>query len=167
MKKTQAYLQTNPKFRHTVVGYIVRNGEILLGIRKRVSHGLGELLIAGIGGGVEGGETEEEALDREFREEIKVSVTSCRLIGHATYMSPHKPKWNQKTSIYIVEGWEGEPQETEDIQPMWVKQDQLPQDRMWPDNLITIPKVLAEESFEAKFLYKEDGMIEEYRLNER
>jgi len=166
MKKIQNYLRTDPDFVLATVGYIVRAKELLLGVRKRVSSGLGESLIAGIGGKLEAGETDEQALKREFLEEVAATVTSYRLMGRATYLFPHKPKWNQKVSIYVIDGWEGEPQETDDVRPVWVQRATLPKDNMWPDNLYTIPLVLAGKTIEGVFLYNEAGSIEEYELFE-
>ena len=165
MYTIDTYLQTHPTFIHATVGYALHDDEILLGVRKRVSFGLGEQLIAGIGGKLEPGETDEQALKREFLEEIETEVVNCTLAGNVTYLFPHKPKWNQEVSIYRVEKWRGEPQETEDIQPQWFKQTELPKDRMWPDNLYTIPKVLAGQPIDGVFLYGEDGTIAEYRLS--
>lgn len=166
MAKLRTYLDTQPELTRATVGYVVKDGTILLGLRKRVSFGLGESLIAGIGGKLEPDESDEAALKREFMEEISVAVTSCRLMGHAVYLFPHKPKWNQQVSIYLVDAWQGQPQETEDIRPLWAAQHALPKDRMWPDNLITIPAVLAGKRIEGIFLYEADGTIGEYELHE-
>lgn len=170
MSKLHEYLKTHPPQTKTIVGYFVRGNEVLLGLRKHTETGLGQNLIAGIGGkvgdlpGLEH-ETPEEAFVREVREEIGVAPTSYSHAGRVIYLIPHKPKWSQEVTIFLVDEWEGEPQETAVIRPMWFKQNQLPESQMWPDNLITIPLVLARKAIRGTFLYNEEG-VEEYGLEE-
>ena len=76
MSDLEKYLKQAPNLQKVVVGYLLRDNEVLLGERKKVSLGLGQNIIAGIGGKVEGNETNEEALEREFLEEINVQVES-------------------------------------------------------------------------------------------
>ena len=166
MNKIEKYLSQNPKLIYSVVGYMVKNDAVLLGVRKRVSFGLGEQLIAGIGGKVEKGEINQQALHREILEEICVKIISFREMGQVTYLFPHKPPWNQITTIYIIDTWQGDPEETEDIQPLWFKLTELPKERMWPDNIYTIPLILARKKINGTFLYNENGSIEEYQLAE-
>jgi 8-oxo-dGTP diphosphatase len=168
MEKFDAYLQSQPDFVfvRSVVGYCQKNDQVLLGVRKKVSFGLGKQLIAGIGGKVEPNETDAMALEREILEEVGIKITAYREMGQVSYLFPHKPKWSQSVRIFVVDAWDGEPQETDVIQPIWFPADALPAKRMWPDNLLTIPLVLSGKNIRGKFLYKEDGTIEEYMLEE-
>lgn len=164
MSEMQKYLDTNPRLTRAVVGFLCRGDEVLLGLRKRVSDGLGELLFAGIGGKVEPGETDEQALVRECQEEIGVEVTRWRKIGEDIYLFPHKPTWNQHVAAYVVDEWRGEPAETTDIAPYWVPKTNLPLSNMWPDNALTLPYILAGQQFTGCFLYAPDGTVAEYTL---
>ncbi len=167
MNNIEAYLHTQPTLTPAVVGFLLRGNNVLLGERKRVSGGLGHLLMAGIGGKLEPGETEDQALKRECEEEIGIQITSWRKVAVEVYLFPHKPEWNQVVGVYIIDSWRGEPHETTDIRPEWLPQDQLPAGRMWPDNLITIPLVTVGKRFKGIFLYAEDGSIAEYTLQEQ
>lgn len=170
MSKMHEYLEMHPPQTRAVVGYFVRGDEVLLGLRKHTETGLGQNIIAGIGGkvgdlaGLEH-ETPEEAFVREVQEEIVVMPTRYHVAGRVIYLIPHKPKWSQEVTIFLVDEWEGEPQETGAIKPVWFKRDQLPESQMWPDNLITIPLVLARKAIRGTFLYNEQG-VEEYELEE-
>lgn len=166
MSKIQVYLATNPPIRETVIGYLVKGNEVLLGVRTRVSNDLGHHVIAGIGGGVEEGETPEEALKREILEEIEVNVTDWQKVGCVVNLSPHRPAWNMRVIIYLVTGFEAEPKKTVDIDPRWYPKNELPLPEMWSDNQITAPLVLAGKRITGSFLYGADGQIAEQWLTE-
>lgn len=165
MSELQKQLATHPPLTETVIGYLLRSDSVLLGVRKRVSDNLGHLLIAGIGGRLEPGETSELALQREIEEEIKVRIKAWRLVGRSVNLSPHKPSHNLGVDIYVVSEYDGEPQETDDIAPLWVPKTELPLDRMWPDNRLTAPLVLQGERIMGTFLYGPDGDLIEHDLH--
>jgi len=171
MSKIKQHVENGVKFQPAVVCYLIRGNQVLLGLRKKVSLGLGKGLIAGIGGKVgdhpeTANETAEEARDREALEEIVVAIKAARKRGKVRFIFPHKPQWNQEVEIYLVDEWEGEPAETESTQPMWFNINELPVSQMWPDNCYWLPKVLADETVNATFLCKEDGTIEEHIFEE-
>ena len=164
MKKIEKLLLENPIFTPSVVAYFIIDGQVLLGLRKKVSMGLGENLIAGVGGKVEEGETVEEALKREVFEEISVSVTLCREMGKVHFLFPDRPDWQQEMTIFIVEEWEDEAKESKVILPMWVPINDLPEDQMWDDNLYWLPFVLKGKRVNGTFLYDTKGNVDEYIL---
>lgn len=166
MSKIQNYLATNPSLRKTVIGYLIRDDDVLLGVRTRVSDNLGHMIVAGIGGGIEEGESPDEALKREVLEEIKVDITDWQKVGQVVCLSPHHPSWNLVVDIYLVTGFEGEPEKTEDIDPRWYPKNELPLDRMWLDNRVTAPLILAGKRIAGSFLYDANGQIEEQNLRE-
>jgi 8-oxo-dGTP pyrophosphatase MutT (NUDIX family) len=162
MSKIQNYLKTKPSLIKSVVCYLVNNDRVLLGLRKKVSLGLGENLITGIGGKVGdkpefANETDDDALKREVQEEIGVEVKSYRDMGKVTFLFPNKPTWSQEVIIYLVDEWKGEPVESESIKPMWFDQSKLPAKQMWEDNPIWIPMVLEGKRINATFLYAENN----------
>ncbi len=166
MSELQDYLSTNPPLLEMVVGYLVKDSEVLLGVRTRVSDGLGHLIVSGIGGRLEEGESAEDALVREVLEEIEVQVTDYQKVGHVVCLSPHHPSWNLRVTYYLVTDFEGEPKKTEDIDPNWYPKDALPLRDMWPDNRITVPLVVSGKHIAGSFLYGADGQIVEHDLRE-
>jgi 8-oxo-dGTP diphosphatase len=164
MSKLQEYLQTSPELTHTVVGYVLTGDQVLLGERKRVSDGLGQSIIAGIGGRLDPGEDQVQALRREIKEEVCLEITAWEKVGQVVCLSPHAPKWNLAIGIYTISEYEGDPQETDEIKPFWFPALALPEERMWPDNLIIIPRILAGQRVVGNFLYGPDGQIAEHEL---
>jgi len=164
MSELQRHLATHPPLTETVIGYLVRSDRVLLGIRKRVSDNLGHRIVAGIGGRLEPGETSDQALRREILEEVKVRIKALRLVGRSVNLSPHKPSHNLGIDIFVVTEFDGEPQETDDIAPLWAPKTDLPLDRMWPDNRLTTPLILQGERIVGNFLYGSDGALIEHDL---
>lgn len=165
MSKIEEYLSTNPIFREAVVCYPINdNGEILLGYRQTVSNGLGKGLYSGIGGGIEMGETPEEANTREAIEEVGITFSDVERMGSVKFLFPHKPTWNQNVVIFIAKAWEGVPHVTEEgkIIPKWFHKTQLPIEDMWHDNRFWINRVIDGEVINATFLYGGSGRVEEY-----
>lgn len=164
MSEFQNYFLTNPPIRETVVGYLIKDDEVLLGVRTRVSNSLGHMIVAGIGGGIEDGESPEEALVREVSEEVNVTITDYEKVGYVTNLVPHRPVWNQRIAVYVVTGFEGEPKKTEEIDPHWYPKHSLPLQDMWADNRVTVPMILSGERVEGRFLYGPDGQILEQNV---
>ena len=160
-------------FTPAVVGYLRDGCRVCLGVRKKVSAGLGENLIAGIGGKVGDSleiqnETSDHAMDREVSEEIGVKVLEKQRLGRVRFIFSHKPpdsKWNQDVTIYSITKWEGMPSETESIKPIWFDISEIPWERMWEDNEYWLPRVLSGQRVDAIFLFSDDNKIAGYRFN--
>ncbi|WP_163162963.1 8-oxo-dGTP diphosphatase [Arthrobacter sp. Alg241-R88] len=125
--------------------FLLRDGdsgpEVLLGL-KRTGFGTGK--IVGIGGHVEPGESEAEAVVREVREETGVTVRPEDLAdaGVVQFVFPAKPAWDMHTRLFTARRWVGEPEESDEITPQWFQTGILPVDRMWQDADHWLPVVL-------------------------
>jgi 8-oxo-dGTP diphosphatase len=125
--------------------FLLRDGdsgpEVLLGL-KRTGFGTGK--IVGIGGHVEPGESEAEAVVREVREETGVMVRQEDLAdaGVVQFVFPAKPAWDMHTRLFTARRWVGEPEESDEIMPQWFQTGILPVDRMWQDADHWLPVVL-------------------------
>ncbi|MCQ6270404.1 8-oxo-dGTP diphosphatase [Pseudarthrobacter sp. R1] len=125
--------------------FLLRDGdsgpEVLLGL-KRTGFGTGK--IVGIGGHVEPGESEAEAVVREVREETGVTVRQEDLAdaGVVQFVFPAKPAWDMHTRLFTARRWVGEPEESDEIMPQWFQTGILPVDRMWQDADHWLPVVL-------------------------
>ncbi|MFF1385480.1 8-oxo-dGTP diphosphatase [Arthrobacter sp. NPDC058288] len=115
--------------------------EVLLGLKKT---GFGRGKIVGLGGHVEAGESDAEAVCREVFEEAGVIVREedLRHAGAVEFRFPARPEWNMLTRLFTTRQWEGEPAESREIAPEWFDALSLPVDRMWQDADHWLPVVL-------------------------
>ncbi len=131
--------------------------QVLLGVKKR---GFGEGNIVGVGGRVEFGETLAEGALREFYEETGVQLDAKDLDwrGQLTFLFPAEPKWDRVVHLFFVRQWPQEPQESDEIDPIWVDLAEIPYAQMWPDAVEWLPRVLAGEQINGRYVYNDDNI---------
>ncbi len=142
--------------RITTLAMFVKDGKILLGMKKR---GFGRGKWNGYGGKLMEGESPEQAVVREIEEEsgIVVPVENLNHLGTIDFFFTDKLDWDQQAMIYRIDQWEGEAVETEEMKPQWYTFDEIPYAEMWVDDKHWLPHLLANESFTAEFHFDEDG----------
>lgn len=136
--------------------YKSKEKKILLAMKKR-SFGKGKW--NGVGGKLNEGETIREALVRETLEEINVVVNEDDLVQVATldFSFKNNPEWDQQTHVFFVEKWNGDPMESEEVNPKWYSFNSLPFENMWVDDLHWLPLVLEGKNIDASFLFSKTG----------
>lgn len=116
--------ETKPKKVMTLC--LLRKGDdLLMGLKK---IGLGAGFYNGFGGKVEPGETLEECVVREVKEESGLDLLEFEKMGIMFF-----DNIDFIAEVHIYEGlsWSGEPVETDEMAPVWLKIGQLPYDKMW------------------------------------
>lgn len=147
----------NNSQRKATLCFLVKNGEILLALKKR---GLGEGKWNGVGGKLEPGETVEDAVFRETEEEVKVKPISFRQVATLDFYFPQKPDWSQRVLVFLIDKWEGEPAETEEMAPKWFKVANIPFESMWADDFHWLPLVLKGKIVAGEFLFQGEKILE-------
>jgi mutator protein MutT len=139
--------------KQTTLCYLVRPGEVLLGMKKR---GFGAGKWNGVGGKVEAGESVQDAAGRECEEEIGIVPTMLQEVGTIVFQYADAALTTTCT-IFLVSSWEGEPKESDEMQPQWFSIDSLPWDALWASDRLLLVDVLAGKtvswqlSFDADF----------------
>ena len=152
-------------FTPAVVGFAVQSGQVLLGLRKQVSNQMGHMLWSGIGGKIEPQENPEQALVREFEEEVRFSPTKWTLVGENYYYFPTRPKWNMHVLVYLIHQWQGDPKESLSIQPKWFDLDKLPLGQMWTDNRLWLEFVFRNKPFQGYYRFDQQAdQVAEYQI---
>jgi 8-oxo-dGTP diphosphatase/2-hydroxy-dATP diphosphatase len=133
---------------------------LLLGMKKR---GFGAGRWNGFGGKVKEGETIEEAMRREVREEAGIEVHSVEKIGAIDFEFRGNPEILE-VHIFRAKEFTGEPRESDEMKPQWYAADALPYDSMWPDDQYWFPLFLEGKKFCGKFLFGEGDVVLEHTL---
>ncbi|GEM50013.1 8-oxo-dGTP diphosphatase [Deinococcus cellulosilyticus] len=141
--------------REVVLCFPVRGHEVLLGHKKT---GFGKGNTVGLGGGIEPGETPEQAAIRELHEESGLVglPESLTHLGQVTFLFPTRENWDMRVQLFVLGAWKGEPVETTEIRPEWFPLDRIPFDRMWDDSKHWLPRVLVGEALDVLATYQED-----------
>lgn len=149
----------------STVCYLVKDGKILL-VEKGRNIGKGKLV--GVGGRQEEiDSTLSDTSDREVEEEIGVKVISKRMVAILDFVFPQSPNYSQTVTAFIADKWIGAPKITEEAKSIeWYCIDQLPIERMWHDNTLWLPLVLAGKEIKGRFAIGEDNRVIEYTLEE-
>lgn len=141
--------------------FLLRDGapgstEVLLGL-KRTGFGTGK--IVGLGGHVEAGESDAEAVCREVWEEAGIVVRQEDLApaGVVEFVFPARPEWNMYCRLYTTRRWQGEPTESLEIIPQWFDAASLPLHRMWQDAAHWLPPALAGETHDVVVVLNDDN----------
>lgn len=152
-------LPEHESLRRVCVAYLMRSVDerlqVLLGRKKR---GLGAGNFVGLGGKFEPGESATMAAVREIEEESGVVVDPSDLDrrGDLFYLFPGRPAWSQRSTVFVVTRWRGEPSPSDELDPVWFDLDDLPLDEMWDDARAWLPGVLIGGQVSHEFTFAVD-----------
>jgi len=141
---------------------LLDGGRILLGMKKR---GFGSGRWNGFGGKLEPGETVPEAARREFMEEAGIAVHDLEPAAVIRFTFKDEPTVLE-VHVFRATRWSGEPRETEEMRPRWFGLDEIPFDRMWPDDRHWFPLFLSGRRFTGEFLFDGEQTILDWTLTE-
>lgn len=133
----------------TTLALIEKGDEVLLAMKKR---GFGKGWWNGYGGKVDVGETVEEAMVRELEEESGLVANEWRERGVIEFDFYGKD-FQVEMHVFEVTGYEGEPQETEEMAPKWFTKEEAPFDLMWPADRKWMPLFFEGKDFEGKAVF--------------
>lgn len=138
----------------TTLCLLKKEDKILLAMKKR---GFGEGKYNGVGGKIEKNETPEQAMIRETQEEISVTPIDYEKAGLIEFDEYYKgTKQKLAFHLYIVHKWNGTISETEEMKPQWFSINEIPYNKMFPDDKYWLPLVLKGQKIKAYFDFDEN-----------
>jgi 8-oxo-dGTP diphosphatase len=132
-----------------------RHGRILLIEKKR---GLGAGKVNGPGGRIDPGESAMAAALRELREELCVGATG--VVEHGELSFHFVDGYMLHCHVFRADACEGEPAETDEATPLWTPLDAIPFHRMWADDALWLPMLIAGQAFRGRFIFDGDHMVD-------
>jgi 8-oxo-dGTP diphosphatase len=135
--------------------FVVEETRILLIEKKR---GLGAGKVNAPGGRIEPGETPLDGALRELREELGVGARGA--VEHGQVSFQFVDGYSLHCHVFRAEECLGEPVETVEAAPRWTPLGEIPYPRMWADDALWLPLLLARRRFEGRFLFDGDAMLD-------
>ena len=156
------------KLRNATLVFLIKKSQgeitdICLAMKKR---GFGMNRWSGVRGNVDGeNETLEDAAKRETKEEIDVIVKELNKVAELSFYFPHNSAWDQMVHVYFSENWDGEPKESEEMNPKWFLKNELPFQDMWSDGIFWLPEVIQGNLLKAMFQFGEKDVVLDKEVN--
>ncbi|KAF7796136.1 hypothetical protein EIP86_007309 [Pleurotus ostreatoroseus] len=151
--------------------FIVQNGKILLGYKKR---GFGQGIWNGFGGKVEPQETTAQAAARELKEEagIDAPLKHCGTL----FFTLEGVEYAFHIELFVANKYTGVITESDEMRPEWYSTGQepvdpelppIPYDKMWADDIVWMPLLLAERPFVGRADFTANNTMERWWFAEK
>ena len=147
----------------TTLCYIERDGKYLMLHRVKKENDINKDKWIGVGGHFEAGESPEDCVLREVREETGYTLTSYRFRGLITFLYQGICEY---MCLYTADGFTGEPLECDEGTLEWVEIDKVEELDLWEGDKIFF-RLLKENRpfFSLKLSYEENGVLLEAVLD--
>jgi 8-oxo-dGTP diphosphatase len=142
--------------------YVIDKDKTLMLFRNKKKNDVHEGKWNGLGGKFEAGETPEECVIREVKEESGLTIFSPRLHGFITFpMFDGIKDWY--VFLFTAHRFEGNLIESREGDLEWIPNDKLPELNLWEGDRTFIPWIIGDKFFSAKFVY-ENGKLSEHSV---
>ena len=142
--------------------YVRNNGNTLMIHRVKKENDYHRGKWNGLGGKFDQGETPEECVIREVKEETGLLIRSPHLHGLLTFpMFDGKDDWY--VFVYTTENFVGELIDSNEGNLAWIPNEKLIDLNLWDGDQIFLPWLFQDKFFSAKFIY-ENGKMKDYMV---
>ena len=144
----------------TTLCYIEKEGKYLMLHRVKKHHDINAGKWIGVGGHVENGETPEECLLREVKEETGLVLTAYRLRGLVTFLSDVCEP--ELMCVFTADAFDGEMIECDEGELAWVEKSEVLALPTWEGDRVFLERLLSgdERFFSIKLRYEGDKLVE-------
>jgi 8-oxo-dGTP pyrophosphatase MutT (NUDIX family) len=142
--------------------FLIEDNRILLAMKKR---GFGAGRWNGAGGKPDKGESITETASRECQEEISVTPSNIKEVATLNFYFPDgKKESEQQVIVFTCRTWQGEPSESEEMDPKWFDIDKIPYSEMWSDDQYWLPQVLGGRYINADFYFDDNDNLLRHKI---
>lgn len=144
---------------NTTLCYIEKDGQYLMLLRNKKENDLNEGKWVGVGGKFEAGETPEECLIREVREETGVTLTEYDFLGIVKFISD---TWEDEDMyLYIGRAYEGDiDYDCNEGELKWIPADEVMDLNLWEgDRYFLAPMMKGETHIELTLRYEGNDLV--------
>lgn len=128
----------------TVLCYLYKDHSYLMMYRNKKSHDINHDKYIGIGGHLETGETKEEALIREVKEETGLTLNSFKYRGELIFINGD---YQEVMYLYLSDDFSGELSECDEGELVWVNEKDLLSLNMWEGDKYFLEPLINTDSF--------------------
>ena len=136
--------------------YIKHNGHTLMVHRNKKPNDMHTGKWNGLGGKFEPGESPEECVIREVREESGLHIRNPRL--HGLLMFPDFKGDDWYVFVFTAREFEGELIDSPEGRLEWIPDEKLTALNLWASDQVFFPWLEGDKFFSAKFIYQGDQM---------
>lgn len=148
-----------PKVQMTTLGYIETREYYLMLHRVKKEQDVNEGKWIGIGGKFEYGESPEECMIREAKEETGLAVTSMKFRGILTFICDKQDP--EYICLYTIDGFSGQLKECDEGELLWVPKDEIFGLNLWEGDRIFFDLLQKDVPFfSLKLCYEGDQLLE-------
>jgi 8-oxo-dGTP diphosphatase len=139
--------------------YLKRNGKTLMIHRNKRPNDIHAGKWNGLGGKFEAGESPEDCVIREVREESGLTIQSPRLHGLLAFTNFKGNDWY--VFVFTAHEFEGElSQDTPEGKLDWIPDDEILRLPLWDSDHIFLPWLNGESFFSARFRYDGEKFVD-------
>lgn len=142
----------------TTLCYIEKDGQYLMLHRVSKKNDVNKDKWIGVGGHFEEGESPEECLLREAKEETGLTLRSWRFRGIVTFLAEGWP--TEYMCLYTADEFEGEIKDCDEGTLEWVPKAELQRLNLWEGDKLFL-RLLADDApfFSMKLAYRGDALV--------
>ena len=141
----------------TVLLYLEQDGKYLMLYRNKKKKDINKGKWIGIGGHIEEGETKEEALVRECKEETSLNLLSYSLRGKLVFVIDG---YEETCYLYTSSSFEGKIQECDEGELAFVNKEEIFHLPLWEGDVVFLKMLFNDEPyFELRLNYEKDKLI--------
>lgn len=141
----------------TTICYLRKDGKTLMLHRIKKKNDINHDKWIGVGGKFEHGESPEECMLREFREETGLRLTEWAYRGLITFVSED---WCEYMHLFTATAFEGELRECEEGMLEWVPTEQLTSLPIWEGDKVFLRLLEERETFfSLKLVYEGERLV--------